>query len=651
MVTFLRKELLPELKRLHVLGDIPAYLWGDNQGVLYWIKDSAHVYGKFVQNRLSEIRLTPDVTFRSHTLWWHGAPWLTEDETQWPEQPSDFQPFSEDQLGADAKVKAPEEVEVHVTTRLESRKASPPLLTALNGAIPADRRSYARIRRVLTMVVRFVGNCVERRWKRVLTLPLMRPFSPSHTIHAPEAFRHLIQYQATELLLVWEAQQYFPPTQAQASQFNVETFPDGLLRCRGCLERGPLAFDTVNPIWLPEKTRVATHVVLATHVVNAHAPVETTLALIRRRFWLIKGRRNIRQIIAKSCKGCQLVRGPAFRIPDYAQLPLERVSQSRPFAHIGLDLFGPFQVRMGTNQQADPSHTATKRRGRKATTRPSDGQPSDLVKVWGVIFTCMATRAVHLEVTHSQSAEHLMHAMDRFMCCRGHPCSVTSDNAPSIILVNRALAAMWKSTMADPVMQVYARSHGIEWHFITPESPWQGGFYERLIRSVKHCLTASIGRRRLEFSDFTRLLARVAHTLNCRPLTYQSEGDVNAVALRPLDFLQPLAEDTTNMGPAAEDMSDPDYTHKLSSDERLIKLYAKQNALLEAFWERWRQEYLLSLRERQRQPKNANRLDRDPQVGEYVLVDDDEPIPRPFWKLARIIQLVPGRDGVVRFVK
>ncbi|KAH7668219.1 integrase core domain protein, partial [Aphelenchoides avenae] len=407
----------------------------------------------------------------------------------------------------------------------------------------------------------------------------------------------------------------------------------------------------VNPVWLPEKTRVAKHVVLATHIVNAHAPVETTLALIRIRFWLIKGRRNIRQIIARSCKGAassfvgQPFASGLRAAPSGASLTKSTLCSywSRPFGH--------FQVRMGTAKQADISQPATKRRGRQATTRTSDNQPFDLVKVWGVIFTCMATRAVHLEVTHSQSAEHLMRAMHRFMCCRGHPSSVTWDNAPSIILVNRALAEMWKSTMADPVMQVYARSHGIEWHFITPESPWQGGFYERLIRSVKHCLTASIGRRRLEFSDFTRLLARVAHTLNCRPLTYQSEGDVNAVALRPLDFLQPLAEDTTNMGPAAEDMSDPDYTHKLSSEERLIRLYAKQNAILEAFWERWRHEYLLSLRERQRQLKNANRLDRDPQVGEYVLVDDDEPIPRPFWKLARIMRLVPGRDGVVRFVK
>ncbi|KAH7695394.1 Integrase core domain containing protein [Aphelenchoides avenae] len=303
---------------------------------------------------------------------------------------------------------------------------------------------------------------------------------------------------------------------------------------------------------------------------------------------------------------------------------------------------------MGTAKPAELTQPATKRRGRKPARRTSDDEPSDLKKVWGVIFTCMATRAVHIEVAHSLSAEHLMHALDRFMCCRGHPNSVTSDNAPSIILVNRSLAEMWKDTRDDPCMRDYAREHAIEWHFITPESPWQGGFYERLIRSIKHCMKATIGRRRLEISHFEQLLGRVTHTLNCRPLTYQTEGDVNAVALRPIDFLQPLAEDTTNMGPLPADMSDPTYADKISSESRLISLFAKQNALLEAFWERWRSEYLLSLRERQHALNNANRLDRLPQVGEYVLVDDEELIPRPFWKLACIQRLIPGRDGTIR---
>ncbi|KAH7721623.1 Pao retrotransposon peptidase family protein [Aphelenchoides avenae] len=667
VINFLRKELLPELNRMHTLSDIPTYLWGDNQGVLYWIKDSAHVYGKFVQNRLSEIRSTENVTFRyvptkdnpadvlsrgattyelkSHTLWWHGPSWLTESESLWPAQISDFQPFAKELLGIDGKKKE------EVVFPVQVREAQPQtLFDYLRLKLNKQDRYYRFMRGVLRRMLSMVGIALDAK-KREPKLPFLKWFLPSHNVGKDARLVDLMQYQATEFALVWNSQRTHPPTQAQVAQFNVETFPDGLLRCRGRLGKGPVSYDTANPIWLPEKTGVAKHIILSAHVLNAHAPVETTLALIRRRFWLVKARRNIRQTIKNCCSACRLVRGPAFRIPDYAQLPRERLTQSRPFAHIGLDLFGPFQVRMGITPAVENSDDATPRRGRKATKRNSNGQPSDLKKVWGVIFTCMATRAVHLEVTHSQSAEHLLHAMSKFMARRGHPNSVTSDNAPSIILVNRALAEMWKGVMDDPSMQGFARQHAIEWHFITPESPWQGGFYERLIRSVKHCLSATIGRRRLEYSNFEQLLVRVEHTVNCRPLTYQTEGDVNAVALRPIDFLQPLAEVTTNMGPVPEDKSDPEYTHKLSSEQRLVKLYAQQNALLEAFWERWSGEYLLSLREKQQRLNNAGRLDRLPQVGEYVMVDDEELMPRAFWKVARIEELLPSRDGLIRNVK
>ncbi|KAH7698075.1 Pao retrotransposon peptidase family protein, partial [Aphelenchoides avenae] len=243
MVTFLRKEMLPELQRLHNLTEVPAYLWGDNQGVLYWIKDSAHVYGKFVQNRLSEIRLTADVSFRyvptkdnpadvlsrgattyelkGHHLWWFGVPWLTEDEKQWPDQPSDFQPFSDEIVGNDGKV-----VEVHTVTRKEDREVPTPLLERLMEVIPKAVRTYSRMGRVVAMVIRFAGRFAAKWWKRYLRLPFLAPFSPTQTINVAEAYVHLSQYKATELMLVWEAQQAYPPTPAQASQFNVETFED-----------------------------------------------------------------------------------------------------------------------------------------------------------------------------------------------------------------------------------------------------------------------------------------------------------------------------------------------------------------------------------------------------------------------------------------
>jgi len=68
---------------------------------------------------------------------------------------------------------------------------------------------------------------------------------------------------------------------------------------------------------------------------------------------------------------------------------------------------------------------------------------------------------------------------------------------------------------------------------------------------------------------------------------------------------------------------------------------------LNKFWEFWKSQYLLSLRERGE--KIGKNTGKEPQVGEVVIVEED--LPRPLWKLARIIDLIRGRDGIIRTVK
>ena len=60
---------------------------------------------------------------------------------------------------------------------------------------------------------------------------------------------------------------------------------------------------------------------------------------------------------------------------------------------------------------------------------------------------------------------------------------------------------------------------------------------------------------------------------------------------------------------------------------------------------------MLALRDRQQKLDQARRVDRPPQVGEFVIVDDEELLPRAQWKIGRIVELIPGRDGLIRSVK
>ena len=66
----------------------------------------------------------------------------------------------------------------------------------------------------------------------------------------------------------------------------------------------------------------------------------------------------------------------------------------------------------------------------------------------------------------------------------------------------------------------------VEWSFNVEKAPWWGGFFERLVGSVKRCLRKVIGQRRLTYDELLTVLTEVEVTLNSRPLTYLTADDL-----------------------------------------------------------------------------------------------------------------------------
>ena len=90
-----------------------------------------------------------------------------------------------------------------------------------------------------------------------------------------------------------------------------------------------------------------------------------------------------------------------------------------------------------------------------------------------------------------------------------------SDNAKTF---KNASAEVRKIQQSKTVHQQLANQQ-IHWEFIVEKAPWWGGYWERLVQSVKRCLKKTIGRTTLTFDELRTITVEIEATLNNRSLT------------------------------------------------------------------------------------------------------------------------------------
>ena len=164
-----------------------------------------------------------------------------------------------------------------------------------------------------------------------------------------------------------------------------------------------------------------------------------------------------------------------------------------------------------------------------------------------------------------------------------------------------------------------------------------GGFWERLIRSVKRCLKKCIGRANLTFEQLRTVLVKIEAVINARPLTYvcdDQEGISKALSPSHLIYGRKISAVPNN-----------EIFEIVSTHQSLTRRDKHQKYVLTQFTNRWRRDYLLNLRENHMcRVKGRGAAIR---VGDVVILKDDS-TKRLFWKLAVVHELLPGRDGQVR---
>ena len=285
-----------------------------------------------------------------------------------------------------------------------------------------------------------------------------------------------------------------------------------------------------------------------------------------------------------------------------ASLPSDRLQVAPVFSKVGVDFFGPLRVKHLRKQE----------------------------KRYGCLFTCLVTRAVHLEVAFSLSTDSFIMCLTRFIARRGKPTVIYSDNGTNFVGANRELRECINDCNQDMIGRVLSQER-IQWVFNPPAAPHMGGVWERLVRSCKKALYVVLQNQVLTDEVLVNAFAEVEWLVNSPPLTEVSSDVDDLEALTPNHFI--IGRGTLKLPPGVfvdKEMS----SHKRWRQAQVVATYT---------WNRWLREYLPGLITHKKWLQPTANV----KIGDLVLVSEHA-VPRGYWPLGSIVKVFPGHDNIVR---
>ena len=241
---------------------------------------------------------------------------------------------------------------------------------------------------------------------------------------------------------------------------------------------------------LPRKSHVKTLIIRHTHEQLGHSGRGHVLAKLRERYWIIKANSAVRQLIS-SCVICRKLKSTP-QDQKMADLPEDRLTPAPPFTYVGVDYFGPYVTKEGRKE----------------------------CKRYGALFTCLVSRAVHIEVAHSLDTDSFLHALRRFIARHGQVREIRRDNGTNFVVARRELREAINKMDQKEVTEKL-RQQNIDWKFNSPAASHMGGVWERQIRTARRILDTLLRehRSRLDDESLQTLMCEVESIMNSRPLT------------------------------------------------------------------------------------------------------------------------------------
>lgn len=521
----------------------------------------------------------------SHELWWTGPKWLLFDSHMWPKPAKITLEISE----------VPELKVVNENTLVSVQNTGNELLTKYS--------SWDKLKRVVAYLLRFKHNATNRINK-------LTGYLTTAEVHkATIVICRLVQMNEFPV-------EYDILTKSKECNSKIQSLSpfideNGLIRVGGRLKNANISSQAKHPILLPKSHVISSLIIDDYHLKYFHAGPQLLQSLVLRKFWIISARSIIRSRIHK-CMTC-FRHKPKTVYPLMGNLPEPRVNPAPCFQTSGLDYGGPFQVKIHTLRRAQ------------------------IVKVYLCLFVCFATKAIHIEVVTDLTTDSFVAALSRFVARRGASSDIYLDNATNFVgasnQLNRVVRTLINNRNTKDELNKLSLHHNINFHFIPPSAPHQGGIWESGIKSAKTHLKKVIGEKILTLEEFQTLTISVEAILNSRPLYPISTDPSELDVLTPGHFIigRPM-------------VSLPENNYEAIPLNRLKRWQCVQ-AMKQQLWRRWQAEYLHTLQQKAKWTKNQPNIE----VNDLVIIHDSSSAPQT-WSLGRVTATHPGTDGVTRVV-
>lgn len=410
--TIPRLELMASLMAVRTSNLIRAELdlpidcvvfWTDSLTVLQYIKNETRRFHRFVATRLEEIhehtspnqwhhvpgilnpaddgsRGLPIEAFQPGCRWWSGPDFLWQTEDCWPRREVG------DVMQDDNEVIAPKANQNTIAVTVSSSLVE--LLKKFS--------SWPKLIRSVTWLIRFVHFVKSKRSTPPKAITSKISLMEMHT--ASKIIIKLVQRQYFQEEL--EALRSGRPVKnsSKLSAFCPVLINEAIC-VGGRLKHAPVASQAIHPLLVPCEHPVAVLLIRYYHEILGHAGREHVLSALRQKFWILNARAVTRRTL-RLCVPCRK-RHERVMTQMMGDLPRARlVPHEPPFTFTGLDYFGPFNVKRGRGTE----------------------------KVYGCIFVCLTSRAIHIEDAGSLETDTFIQALRRFICIRGAAKEIWSDN-------------------------------------------------------------------------------------------------------------------------------------------------------------------------------------------------------------------------------